>query len=327
MSEIQSRPVVVITEVGDLDTLPGIELLDSNGFEVIVFEEGLPLDAATRGLPGRSAEAVAAIVGFAPIGGPELDLFPALELVCTTSTGVDMVDLIAADERGVSVVGLGGVATEEVALHALALILAALREIPAGRRVVRSGGWTVDLDVAPRPIGELVLGLVGFGRIGRETARMARPLFARILASDPFAAEPAEGVELVSLDRLLGESDVVSLHLPADPESRGLFSEERIAAMRPGALLVNVSRGELVDSTAVLAALDSGKLSGYAADVLDTEPPVADHPLRDHPKAIVTPHMGFLSTASLERYELDPARAIVARLGGRVPPATGGDSR
>jgi D-3-phosphoglycerate dehydrogenase len=193
-------------------------------------------------------------------------------------------------------------------------MLAALRELPAGRSVVKTDGWTIDLDVTPRPIGELVLGLVGFGRIARETARIARPLFARILATDPFVTETDHGVELVSLDRLVAESDVVSLHLPADDESRGLFSEERIASMRQGALLVNASRGELVNSGAVLHALDSGRLSGYAADVLETEPPTHGHPLRDHPKAIVTPHMAFMSTASLSRYELGPARTIVERL-------------
>lgn len=309
------RPVVVITEVGDLDPRPGIELLERNGFDVVTFESGLPQDADAT-LPGRAAEAVAAIVGFNPIGANELDFFPSLQLVCTTSTGVDMVDLGAAGEREIAVVGLGGVSTSEVAVHALTLMLAALREVPTGRAVVRSGGWTVDLDVVPRPIGELVLGLVGFGRIARETARIARPLFARIVASDPYVTESADGVELVPLDRLVAEADVVSLHLPADDKSRGLVSAELIATMRPGTLLVNVSRGELVDSAAVLAALESGHLSGYAADVLDTEPPAADDPLRDHPKAIITPHMAFLSTASLERYEMNPARTIVERLGG-----------
>ena len=304
-----ARPVVVITEVGDLDPRPGIELLETNGFDVVVLERGM-----SAALPARAADAIAAIVGFAPFGTAELDLFPSLQLVCTTSTGVDMVDVAAAAARGVDVVGLGGVATEEVALHTLTLMLAALREVPAGRRVVRNGGWAVDLDVTPRPVGELVLGLVGFGRIARETARISRPLFARMLATDPFVTEPEHGVELVDLETLLAECDVVSLHLPADDASRGLFSIDRIATMRDGALLVNASRGELVDSAAVLAALESAKLSGYAADVLDSEPPAVDDALRDHPRAIITPHMAFLSTASLSRYELNPARAIVERL-------------
>ncbi|MEH3088474.1 MAG: NAD(P)-dependent oxidoreductase [Microbacterium arborescens] len=200
-------------------------------------------------------------------------------------------------------------------------MLAALRELPAGRRVVRQGRWTVDLEVNPRPIGELVLGLVGFGRIARETARLARPVFARILATDPFVTEASEGVELVDLDALVAAADVVSLHLPVDDATRGLFGADRVAAMRPSALLVNVSRGELVDTAAVRAVLDSGALSGYAADVLDGEPPASDDPLRDHPRAIVTPHMGFMSTASVERYELGPARTIIERLAAPSPPA------
>ncbi|MEW1834111.1 NAD(P)-dependent oxidoreductase [Microbacterium sp. NPDC079995] len=301
--------VVVITEVGDLDPRPGIILLEDAGFEVVVLWDGL--DAP---LPPGADRATAAIVGFAAFGQVQLDLFPSLRLVCTTSTGVDMVDIAAADARGVEVVGLGGVSSQEVALHAFALILAALRELPAGRRVVSGGGWTADLDVVPRAANDLVLGLIGYGRIGRELARLARPLFARIVAADPAVMESSDGVELTGMDDVLRESDVVSLHLPATPSTRGIIDADALARMRAGALLVNVSRGELVDSTAARAALDRGDLSGYVADVLDAEPPAGDHPLRTHPRAIVTPHMGFLSTASLERYELDPARTVIERL-------------
>jgi D-3-phosphoglycerate dehydrogenase len=315
VTTVDRRPVVVITEVTDVDPGPGAALLESHGFEVVVLPEGIPTGGGAAPLPGRAAEALAAIVGFAPVGGDELDRFPSLRMVCTTSTGVDMVDASAAAARGVDVVGLGGVSTSEVAVHALALLLAALRELPRGREVVRGGGWTDDLAVVPPDIGALVLGLVGFGRIARETARIARPLFVRTVATDPFVTRPEHGVDLVDLDELLAVADVVSLHLPATEESRGLFSADRIAALRKGALLVNVSRAELVDEDAVVAALDAGHLRGYAADVLDAEPPAADHPLRTHPRAIVTPHMAFLSEASLPRYELGPAQTIVARLG------------
>lgn len=307
------RPVVVFTEADDVDPGAGAALLESHGFDVVVLRGRIPAASSDGPLSDRAADAVAAIVGLSPIGAAELDRLPALRVLCTTSTGVDMIDLAAADERGVEVVGLGGVATAEVAVHALTLMLAALRDLPAGRSVVASGGWTSDLAVTPPEIGALTLGLIGFGRIGREIARIARPLFGRILAVDPLSTEPEHGVELVSLDELVASSDVVSLHLPATDDNRGLVSADLLAAMRPGSLLVNVSRGELVDEASVLDALDSGRLGAFAADVLDGEPPAADSPLRDHPRAIVTPHMAFLSTASLVRYELDPARAVIAR--------------
>jgi len=313
---VSTAPVVVITEVGDLDPRPAVRILEDGGFEVVVCTDGLP--DPSRGsvsLPARAADAVAAIIGFSPFGADQLALFPDLRLVCTTSTGLDMVDQDAARARGVDVVGLGGVATREVATHALALILAAVRELPVGVRIVRGGGWAVDVPVVPRPIETLTLGLVGFGRIGRELARIARPLFGRVLAFDPAAVEEEHGAQLVDLDSLLTQSDVVSLHLPADDTTRGMFSGARLASLRPGALLVNVSRGELVDDDAVLAALDAGALSGYAADVLDAEPPADDHPLRRHPRAHITPHMAYLSAASLARYEQNPALAIVDRLG------------
>lgn len=306
------RPVVVYTEVTDVDPAGGAALLEAAGYEVVVLPLGLPADASA--LPARAAEAVAAIVGFAPFGAAELDLFPRLRVVCTTSTGTDMVDTGEAARRGVEVLGLPGVATSEVAMHALTLMLAVLRELPAARAVVAAGGWAEDLTVTPRDIGAATLGLVGFGRIARETARLARPVFARILATDPYVTETEHGVELVGLDALLASADVVSLHLPSTDESRGLMSAERLARLRPGAVLVNVSRGDLVDSEAVTAALDAGTLSAFAADVLDGEPPAVDDPLRRHPRALVTPHVAFLSTASRTRYELEPARRVIAHL-------------
>jgi len=306
-------PVVVITEVGDLDPQPGIRILEAGGFEVVVCRDGLPGDPSS--LPARAVDAVAAVIGFSPFGADQLTLLPNLRLVCTTSTGLDMVDLDAARARGVEVVGLGDVATREVATHAFALILAAMRELPVATRLVQQGGWAVDLPVVPLPLETATLGLVGFGRIGRELARLARPLFARILAYDAAPVNAEHGATMVDLDTLLARSDVVSLHLPADDTTRGTFSAARIADLRPGALLVNVSRGELVDDAAVLAALDSGALSGYVADVLDAEPPAAAHPLRRHPRAIITPHMAYLSSASIARYEQNPALTIVDRLG------------
>jgi phosphoglycerate dehydrogenase-like enzyme len=310
------RRVVVITEITDLDPRAGVDLLAAAGFDVVVLPgEGLRAGMTPDDLPPRAADAVAAIVGFAPLGADELALFPALTLVCTTSTGTDMVDAAAAAARGIEVVGLGGVSTAEVAVHALTLMLAALREVPAGREVVSTGGWTTELTATPPEIGALTLGLVGFGRIAQETARIARPLFDRILAFDPYVAEPAHGVELASLDDVLTRADVVSLHVPATAETTGMISADRLRALRPGAVLVNVSRGELVDAAAVRAALDAGLLRAYAADVLDGEPPALDDPLRTHPRAIVTPHMAFLSDASRLRYERGPAERIVARLG------------
>lgn len=318
--ETGGRPVVVITEVTDLDPRAGTELLEAHGFEVVVLPGHGLRAGADAPIPARASHAVAAIVGFAPFGAPELERFPSLRLICTTSTGTDMVDEAAASARGVEVLGLGGVATEEVALHALALILGALRGVPAGQAVVAAGGWTSDLVVTPPRIGALTLGLVGFGRIARELARIGAPIFHRIVAVDPFPADPVDGVELISLEELTATADVVSLHLPSTPETSGLVSAEVLGALRPGAVLVNVSRADLVDEGALIVSLDTGRLTAYAADVLEGEPPALSHPLRDHPRAMITPHVAFLSTASQRRYELGPAERIVARLtaDGRV---------
>ncbi|WP_308797870.1 C-terminal binding protein [Agromyces silvae] len=311
-----ARPLVIFTDRADLDPVPAIDLLEANGFDSAV------LDLANDPLvPEDARRAVAAIVGYARIGDAVLQQLPDLRVLCTSSVGTDMVDEAAAARHGVEVVGLAGASTREVATHTLALALAAVRELPAATAVARDGGWTTHFDRIPRATEDLVFGLLGFGRIAQATAELARPVFGRIIAHDPFQSAP--GAEHVGFDDLLARADVLSLHVPLTEANRGIVSADAIGRLPAGSVIVNTSRGELVDDAAVLAALESGRVSAYAADVLAGEPPQAADPLRRHPRAIVTPHIAFLSDRSLERYLLSPARTILDRLGPARPVATG----
>lgn len=296
-------PLVLFAELTDLDPEPAAELLAASGIdvEVLQLQPGGTVDASQQ-------RAIGLIAGYSEIGSTLIDQFPQLGIIATTSNGTDMVDVKCATDRGIWVTNVGHAATEEVAVHAFALMLAAIRELPAMQRAVAGGGWTDDLTVVPRRASELTLGVIGFGRIGQELARIAAPTFARVLVFDPFASPSVSSVS--SLEELLEASDVVSLHLPLTDETRGLLGAPEIERMREDAILINTSRGELVDLEACESALDSGRLGAVGFDVLVGEPPATDHPLRSHPRAIVTPHAAFLSSASILQYETDPARYI-----------------
>lgn len=299
-------PVVVITDVTDLSIEPARDILTAAGFDVQVLDWG-----RTHEVPAEARGAVAGLVGYAELGPDFFDAFPDLRFLATSSTGADMIDAGAAAAHDVVVRPLRGASTEEVATHALALLLAVERRLPQAQRVVAAGGWTTSFVSMPRRLNELTLGVCGMGRIGARFAEMARPLAGRIIGYDPVVSAPDAVDEVVSFDELLARSDVLSLHLPLLPETRGLIGATELAALPAGATLINVSRGELVDLVALRAALDDGSLGGAGMDVLDAEPPAADHALRDHPRAIVTPHVGFLSSASLTTYEREPAEALV----------------
>jgi phosphoglycerate dehydrogenase-like enzyme len=283
--------LAVFVDTVECDLYEGPNLLRDAGFEVRSAVARTPgeVAAAARG-------AAALLTGDAPVTDGVLAAIPELRIVATVTAGTDQVDVEAARERGVWVANVPDASTEEVAVHALAMMLALLRRLPRYDRHVRDGGW--DALEGPRPArpSELTLGIVGLGRIGARLATLARPLFGRLRGHDPVSAAPV-GVEAVELDPLLSGSDVVSLHTPLTPQTRGLIGRVQLDRMRPGALLVNVSRGGLIDEAALLDALEGGHLGGACLDVLAQEPP-GDSPLLRHPAVLLSPHAAFLSARS-----------------------------
>ncbi|MCW2917579.1 MAG: C-terminal binding protein [Actinomycetia bacterium] len=283
---------------------------------VLVDAFGTVEDVVTglRGMPAEVVEAKEIPAGpgiVALLVGPETGLtaaqvraLPDLRIVAATSTGYDHVPVEAVTAQGAWVTTNSGYCTEEVADHTLALILGLLRGVTFLDRSVRAGRWDVT-EVAPRRIAGTTLGLVGLGRIGQAVADRAAALGIRVLAYDPSRDDEVllrfGAVRCHDLAELLGAADVVSLHLPLTPQTDGRFDVRAFAAMRPGAFLVNVARGRLVDHAALADALRSGHLAGAALDVLPVEPPPSGDPLLDCPGLILNPHAAWYSAEALTR--------------------------
>jgi len=236
-----------------------------------------------------------------PVDAAQMERLPDLRAIGTASVGFDHVDLEAAERRGVAVVSVPDYCTEEVADHTLALLFALLRGVVELDRSVARGRWDARAAGPLRRLADLRVGIVGLGRIGNAVATRLLALGCEVWATDvvPVARD---GVRLASLEEVVSECDAVTLHVPLTRETRGLVGRAQIAAMRPGALLVNTARGAVVDVSAVLAALRSGTLGGAALDVLPHEPPPAP-PIA--PNLVVTPHAAFYSPdAELAAYRL-----------------------
>ena len=245
-----------------------------------------------------------------------LEAADGLVVVGRAGVGVDNVDCAAATERGVVVMNTPTGNTTTTGELAIALMVALARHLPRADRDVRGGAWAKK-HLTGVQLTDKRLGVVGLGRIGRVVAERGVGLGMRVQAYDPYLASaeasPVAGVELVDLDELLATSDFVTLHVPLLESTRDLISAERIAAMKPGARLINAARGGLVDEAAVAAALDSGHLAGAAFDVLAQEPPPADHPLVGRDDVIVTPHIGASSSEAQVKVAVDIAHQV-ARL-------------
>ncbi|UGS25969.1 C-terminal binding protein [Microbacterium resistens] len=301
------RPLAVYTDVEDTDPAPGIALLEAHGFEVRVLGTRDP----QRIIDG-ARDAVALLPGYASVTREMIEAMPNLEIIALMSMGFDYVDLDAATEHGVWVTNVPGAATEEVATHALAIMLHSLRQLRFYLASANPADWNERASWAPPRLSERTLGVIGLGRIGRELVRQAGPLFGRVLGYDPLMPDTPEvradldalGVTRTGLDEVRGASDVLSLHLPLTPETAHMVDAEFLAGMPQGALLVNVSRGALIDEEALAASLDAGHLGGAALDVLASEPPQPGHPLVGRDDVVLTPHIAYFS----ERTEIEYVR-------------------
>jgi D-3-phosphoglycerate dehydrogenase len=260
------------------------------------------------------------IAGLDGITRPVIEAADALQVIARYGVGVDAVDLDAAQERGIIVTNTPGANTVSVAELTVALILALARRLLEAVQATRQGQWP---RLSGLTLQGKVIGLVGFGAIGQQVARRLSAFDCTLLAYDPFPSEARAGelgVRLLPLEELLPQAEVLSLHCPATPETRGLVNEAFLDKMKPGALLVNTARGELVDEPALLHALQSGKLGGAAMDVFSRQPPPADHPLLSLPQVIVTPHMGAHTDGAIAAMGEGALENCLAVLRGQPPP-------
>jgi D-3-phosphoglycerate dehydrogenase / 2-oxoglutarate reductase len=275
-------------------------------------------DGTRQGVASMAADADALLNTYLPIDEDLLAQLTRCRIVARYGIGVDNIDLRAAARRGITVTNVPDYSVEEVAAHALAMILALLRRLPTADALVRDGTWSIDPLRPIRRISGLTFGLVGYGRISRRLGASIAALGGRLVAHDPYL-RPGDGLPpLVSLDELLEMSDVVSIHAPATAETRGLFDAARLARMRRGTILVNTSRGPLVVLSALMGALRSGHLGGAGLDVFEHEPPDPGD-LANVPGLLLSPHMAYYSEESLAESQRKAATQVVKVLTGQPP--------
>lgn len=270
----------------------------------------------------RIGDAELILTNKTPISADTIKACGRLKYIGVLATGFNVVDVAAARAAGIVVTNIPTYGTDAVAQFAFALLLELCHHVGHHASTVRDGEWAACPDFCywHHPLMELAgktMGLIGFGRIGRRTGEIARAFGMKVLAYDeyPNKALEKDGISYVTLDRLLSESDVVSLHCPLTDKNKGMIDAESIARMKDGAILINTSRGLLVDEIALAAALDSGKLAAAAVDVVSTEPIRPDNPLLKARNMLITPHIAWAPKEARSRLldiAADNLRAFLA---------------
>jgi D-3-phosphoglycerate dehydrogenase len=248
--------------------------------------------------------------------------FRRCKILLRYGVGVDNIDLRAATEANIIVGHVPDYGMDEVSTHAIALLLACVRRVVSTHRKMENGAWDVHRHEPISRMAGRTLGLVGFGQIGQSVARKMSGWGLRLLASDPFAeaaSAAALGVDLVAFDRLCRESDFLSLHCPLLPETHHLINDRALTLTKPGAILINTARGPIVDTPALLEALDSSRLAQAGLDVFEEEPLPADSRLREHSKIICTDHVAWYSEEAQAQLQRSAAEEVVRVCTGGLP--------
>ncbi len=307
------RLVVLDASYGDI----AVETAAAKAFDITIEDAG---GVSGEEIVKAAADADGVLVQYGQIDAGVIERCGGWRVIGRYGVGVDNVDVEAASRRGIAVVNVPDYCVEEVATHTAALVLAGVRRLSRSRALIDAGRWDDWQALRPvEPLSARTLGLVGAGRIGSEVARLLGPFFGRVLAYDP-VQEPPAGTIAGTLEEVFTEADVVSLHCPLAPETRNLVDAVRLATMRDGAMLVNVSRGGLVDTAALAAALKGGRPAAAALDVLPEEPPAADDPILGAPNLVLTNHSAWYSEVALVRLRRLLAERCCDYLNGRPVP-------
>jgi D-3-phosphoglycerate dehydrogenase len=256
------------------------------------------------------------MTNWAPVSAAAIAVSAPLRIVARLGVGLDNIAVDEATRRGIWVTNVPDYCIEEVSDHAVGMLLAWARGLVRFDGEVRAGRWE-PASARLRRVRDLTCGIIGLGRTGRRTAQKLRGFGVRLLGHARRADRAITGVETTTLEELLSRSDVVIVHLPLTADTHHLLGRERIALMKPGAFLVNVSRGAVIDTRALIDALESGLLGGAALDVLEDEPRVPPGLVR--PDVILTPHVAFSSEASLRELRSKASEEVVRVLRGERP--------
>ena len=266
------------------------------------------------------ADAELIITQFAPLQRPVIEAMRRAKVIIRYGIGVDNVDLVAAREKGIPVCNIPDYCINEVADQTLAFLLAQTRQVLPNHRLIAEGKWGLAVPLSGmRALRDQIVGVVGYGRIGRAVVERLIPFGCRVLVHDPLMVRGPVGgtaVTAVPLGELLSESDIVTLHCPSLESTKKMINRQSLAQMKPGSLLINVGRGDLVDPDALLESLQSGHLAGASLDVFDPEPIPADHPIRKMPNVILAAHIASASPSSFRTLRETAARLAVMAVHG-----------
>jgi len=299
---------VLITDFDFPDLELEHSMYQAAGIEVVTAQCRTPEDVIAA-----STHCNALLVQYAPVNEKVFAARPEIRIASRYGAGFDTIDTAAAQRHGVWVANSPDYGVGEVATHALAMTLDLLRHITVYDRAVKAGSWHYTQGGTIRRVGELTVGVLGLGRIGKRYAHIARDCFARVIAHDPYLIDgdfPAY-VERVELDALFAQADVVSVHTPLNIETRGMVNARLLGLMKHGSLLINCARGAIVDTQALLAAVESGRLDGAGLDVLPIEPPAPGDALVAHPRVLVSPHAAFYSVTGERELRRKAAQNII----------------
>lgn len=314
-----SNCTVLLTDYAWPDTQIESGVLEGAGFRLVAGPSS-PAPVEVIDTLVREYRPAAIMTCWAQVSAQAIATSPALQVVARMGVGLDNIAVDEASRSGVWLTNVPDYCVEEVSDHAVGMVLTWTRGLPAFDRAVRRGAWN-PAGAQLQRLATLTCGILGYGRIGRRTAEKLRPFGARLLAHSRSRSESAgidAGVESAALDRLLRESDVVIVHVPLTENTRHLVNRERLALTKPGAMLINVSRGGVVDTQAVIEALQNGRLSAAGLDVLESEPDIPGE-LLAQPGAMLTPHVAFSSDASLAELRRRACEEVVRVLRGERP--------
>ena len=305
--------ILITTSSFQVDGSEILQSLKADGYEIITNPYGRRLTEEEVQTLIREHDPVGMIAGVEPLTRSVLEAAKNLKVISRCGIGMESVDLEAAKDQDIVVINTPDAPSQAVSELAIGLILSALRKIPLADRLIRQNQWTGQMG---NLLGGKMLGLVGCGRIGGKVAEIASAFGAEIMVFDPFVQNVSCGRKVEVLDDLLGNADIVSLHLPGSDATHHLIGAEQIEHMKSTALLVNTSRGSLIDEEALVDALKLGKLAGAALDVFETEPYKGELATLDN--VVLTAHMGSRAAESRQNMEREAAAHLASYLGKLV---------
>jgi D-3-phosphoglycerate dehydrogenase len=297
-----------------------LETVAEEANQLLLDAEDIVVHTAFAGLPSAEILSnIAAVItrGLGQVNQQLLDACPQLQVTARCGVGLDNVDVAAATQRKIKVVNAPGSNAATVAEHAIALMLMLQRNLYQALNEVKSGNWAARSTLKSDEVGGKTLGILGLGNIGLRVAKIAEALGMRVIY---WSQSPKDvPYQYVTKDELLANSDIISIHVPLTAETENLINAEALSKVKPSCILINTARGQIVDKVALVAALNTGKLAGYGADIPTSPAPAADDPLIAHPKALITAHVSSLTATTYRNMCVSTVSNVLAILREQAP--------